>query len=481
MKTKSIAIFFWLMLPIWMAAQGIFNPEKVCRIEDGKLIFILDNRWTPEQRKQIGITYDLDSLLLTDAFSGRHIINDSGTIWQARKLDVHRTELSKVQETENPRDPEEMIFLLDDDKMKIVYEAERESVPYGINRMTRNSIMPLQKGRYRFFLPGHRDARRVYLSGSFNGWSTMETPMERSDSGWTAVLNLRPGKYSYKYILDGKWIHDPHNRQTEPDRHGGKNSIWFCYNYQFALDGHAAAKDVCLAGSFNSWNRNELKMIRINGKWRINLFLREGTHAYKFIVDGNWILDPGNKVTRPDGRGNFNSFMSLGDTLYFTLRGFAKAGKVTVAGNFNDWNPDELAMNKVTGGWELPYVLAAGTYEYKFVVDGKWIIDPDNPNTTGEGDFINSILTVKPNVTFRLLHYTSAKEVFVTGTFNNWSRKGYRMIRRNDAWVFPLRLPPGKYLYKFIIDGRYILDPDNPLWEENEYGTGNSVLWVAPQ
>jgi hypothetical protein len=22
------------------------------------------------------------------------------------------------------------------------------------------------------------------------------------------------------------------------------------------------------------------------------------------------------------------------------------------------------------------------------------------------------------------------------------------------------------------------VDPDNPLWEENEHGTGNSVLWI---
>jgi hypothetical protein len=44
----------------------------------------------------------------------------------------------------------------------------------------------------------------------------------------------------------------------------------------------------------------------------------------------------------------------------------------------------------------------------------------------------------------------------------------------------PVTLKPGKYTCKFIVDNKWINDPSNDIWEENEYGTGNSVLWIEP-
>jgi len=210
------------------------------------------------------------------------------------------------------------------------------------------------------------------------------------------------------------------------------------------------------------------------------MYLREGTHAYKFLVDNNWILDPENKVVRPDGNGNKNSFISIGDTFYFRLAGHTDAKEVTLAGDFNAWNRSELYMSKVEGGWELPYVLKPGNYQYKFLTDGKWTTDPGNPYTTGSGNFTNSFRPVKPNHLFVLEGYQDAKSVIVTGSFNGWSNTEYRMVNRSGKWTFPIWLKPGKTSYKFIVDGKWILDPANSLWDKNEYGTGNSVLWIEP-
>jgi len=52
------------------------------------------------------------------------------------------------------------------------------------------------------------------------------------------------------------------------------------------------------------------------------------------------------------------------------------------------------------------------------------------------------------------------------------------MIKENGIWKYPVHLNPGKHSYKFIVDGRWMIDPANELWEENEFGTGNSVLWI---
>jgi hypothetical protein len=54
------------------------------------------------------------------------------------------------------------------------------------------------------------------------------------------------------------------------------------------------------------------------------------------------------------------------------------------------------------------------------------------------------------------------------------------MGKVDGKWVIPLYLKPGKHTYKFLVDGKWIIDPANDLWENNQYGTGNSVLWIEP-
>jgi len=52
------------------------------------------------------------------------------------------------------------------------------------------------------------------------------------------------------------------------------------------------------------------------------------------------------------------------------------AREVLVAGSFNDWQPQRLALNPDGhSGWELDLLLAPGDYEYRFVVDGEWVDD----------------------------------------------------------------------------------------------------------
>jgi hypothetical protein len=137
-------------------------------------------------------------------------------------------------------------------------------------------------------------------------------------------------------------------------------------------------------------------------------------------------------------------------------------------------------MQKTEGGWELPYVLAAGNYEYNFIVDRQWITDPDNPFRVINGGIVNSLRVVKPNYNFVLNDYPDAKKVIVTGNFSGWSTDNYNMVKLAGKWVFPIYLKPGKYTYKFIQDGNWLEDPANDEWETNQYGTVNSVLWIEP-
>jgi hypothetical protein len=350
-------------------------------------------------------------------------------------------------------------------------------IAFGVNKFRNKNSFAIKDSVVTFFLRNNRNAGQVMLTGSFNNWSPNALSMNRTDSGWTAYVKLAPGKYWYKFIVDGNWMIDNDNQLKENDGQGNINSVFYRTNTIFTLNGFTDARKVFLAGSFNGWKPNGLSMIKTATGWMLPLYLAEGTHTYKFVVDGKWTRDENNKEKLPDGNGDFNSVIRLGKSYLFKLNGFENAKQVIVSGSFNNWKEDELYMNKTSGGWEMPYTLGAGNYEYKFIVDGKWISDPDNLlNSPSSG---NSYLIIDPNYTFRLKGFKNAKNVFLAGDFNKWDPKAYAMKKEGDDRTFPVHLSTGKHLYKFIVDDKWMNDPGNALWEQNEYGNGNSVLWIG--
>lgn len=84
------------------------------------------------------------------------------------------------------------------------------------------------------------------------------------------------------------------------------------------------------------------------------------------------------------------------------------------------------------------------------------------------------------NVTFRLRGYPEANIVVLAGSFNNWNQSKTLFAKQRDEWVCRIKLEPGKYLYKFIVDGDWMADPDNPNTEDDGNGNINSVLQVKP-
>ena len=69
------------------------------------------------------------------------------------------------------------------------------------------------------------EAERVQLVGDFNGWALESTEMESAGSLWTKVVKLAPGRYQYRYVVDGRWQSDPLNALSEPSPFGGDNSV----------------------------------------------------------------------------------------------------------------------------------------------------------------------------------------------------------------------------------------------------------------
>ena len=86
--------------------------------------------------------------------------------------------------------------------------------------------------------------------------------------------------------------------------------------------------------------------------------------------------------------------------------------------------------------------------------------------------------SLKGNTTFRLKGHPNARVVAVAGSFNEWNQSQVLCGKESDEWVCRMDLAPGKYTYKFIIDGDWIVDPANPETEDDERGNTNSVLVV---
>jgi len=85
---------------------------------------------------------------------------------------------------------------------------------------------------------------------------------------------------------------------------------------------------------------------------------------------------------------------------------------------------------------------------------------------------------VKKRVTFKLDNL-AAQEVCLTGSFNAWNPAARQLRKDNKGvWKTTMMLSKGVYEYRFIVDGVWQDDPENPEKQMNEFGSYNSVIKV---
>jgi 1,4-alpha-glucan branching enzyme len=193
------------------------------------------------------------------------------------------------------------------------------------------------------------------------------------------------------------------------------------------------------------------------------------------------------------------------------------ARQVNLAGSFNNWggtqgggrfdpNIDPMSSDE-KGVWSIYVPLPPGRYQYKFVIDQiRWEKDPNNPDIENETGYQNSLLVVSEGVKYDVpfislaaslenvgtravpkgsavefaLKAPEAKAVFVAGDFNNWTMDKDKMTKGQDGiWRIKMTIPPGKYQYKFVVDGQWKEDPENTKKIADPYGGFNSVIDVG--
>jgi hypothetical protein len=448
------------------------TPSKAYKIKDGKMLILLSKNITEPSLDSFIAQYDLYDLDLKSLKKKSFVDSLRKLGW---RMEVNNAEMCIISKPllggEDIFNPADKYVINDKNKdWSSEFPVVSSSVKYGYNRFKNKYPFRINDSVVTFYLRGNLNARRVMLSGSFVNWNPDVLSMTKTDSGWIYYVKLGPGKYWYKFIIDGSWTIDKDNEWWENDGRGNDNSVYFKTNTLLMLNGYNNAKKVYLSGSFNQWRTRELLMQKTATGWILPMYIADGTHTYRYIADGKWFEDPGNPNKFRNEFNEYNSVIRMGKPYIFKLDDYTGAKQVILFGSFNGWRTNELPMKKTAKGWELAYTLGPGNYEYSFIIDGKIA---KFAGTNGNLTFV-----IQPNYTFRLKGNSNAKSVFLGGDFNGWSPNAFPMEKVGDEWVATVHLDPGKHMYKFVVDGKWILDPGNKLWEQNEHNSGNSVVWI---
>ncbi|SHH45807.1 glucodextranase DOMON-like domain-containing protein [Thermosipho atlanticus] len=205
------------------------------------------------------------------------------------------------------------------------------------------SAVYVENGKVVFTFKEALDAKVVYLAGNFNNWNPTELAMKKEGNLWKITLELKPGTYQYKYVIEGtNWKEDPEAPGYVDDGFGGYNGIF--------------------------------SLIEKNGELEVVGAGNKKTEEKTSEIEINTAFDPGKFFIDEEG--------------FVVIRFFAKdAEYVTIAGNFNNWDMEANECYDIGDGWwEAVLELDEGAYEYKFVVNGeKWITDPNAPAYVDDG------------------------------------------------------------------------------------------------
>jgi 1,4-alpha-glucan branching enzyme len=78
------------------------------------------------------------------------------------------------------------------------------------------------------------------------------------------------------------------------------------------------------------------------------------------------------------------------------------------------------------------------------------------------------------------LFQSDAREVFLTGSFNEWNPRATPLKRDSlGNWSIELELPRGEHCYRFVVDGEWRDDPTAQQTVQNPFGGFDAVAVVV--
>ncbi|MFD2566011.1 glycogen-binding domain-containing protein [Pseudotenacibaculum haliotis] len=293
------------------------------------------------------------------------------------------------------------------------YRIEGDEIVFSFNKSD-YAIVTHEKSKAKFDFDDF-DIDKVVVSGQFNNWSRDGWKMKKlTDDSYELRKKIAHFQddftWEFKfYVNDAYWAEPSGDIANVVPAKSETGKSYYTYNLKihkgypsengnktFLLKGFSDANKVILTGSFNKWDEENFEMKKTKEGWKLTLQLRPDTYEYKFIVDGEWIHDPLNPAKVKNEYEGYNSVFSITSNITFILKGYSEAQKVILAGSFNNWNEGGIQMKKYSKGWKITLPLHRGKHHYKFIVDGRWMVDPTNSvkEYDGHGN-INSVKMVK--------------------------------------------------------------------------------------
>lgn len=360
-----------------------------------------------------------------------------------------------------------------------------------------------EDGQVTFYYQGDGSEESVYVKGSWD-WNDAEegrlNMTKGSDNLWSVTTtNLKKDtSYEYGIMVDGNWVNDSANANAEGNSKIMRNPTMDADGnvklYYYPTHGtYPTVKVEYQKEGTDTWQSAEMTRDSVNTEiLSATLDPEVGTYEYKILVDGEETEDLSAADTQtftvsdiPQEDPNAISPEVTETSVIFRYYG-PTAKSVFLAGSMNGWSDsaDPMTYNSETGYWSIEKTLAAGSYEYKFVVDGTWTTDPLNAeesngnslvNVTAAGDVKSPVIN-NSGTTF-LYQAPDAESVQLAGSMTEWQTNAVSMVKDEESgyWVVTLPLAAGDYEYKFIVNGdQWTTDPLNA-----ESANGNSAFTVT--
>lgn len=346
-------------------------------------------------------------------------------------------------------------------------------------------------------------------------WNPNDTKFDldyRGESFFVKTFDLKKGNYEYKIAYDHKWSNGEvkNNVKLNLDK---DQKVTFISNPDLgicmdSINSPECLKNLSLIGTIRTlgdkdWDVNEksFEFLNLNneGKFIYSGFFKKGNYEYKALKNYNWNEDPipegGNaKISVPEGgkyiifiadvknnriidsinnnaevakmlgfttvpaKENVTNPIVNGDgTVTFNYKNNA-ANKVYLAGSMTSWEDGKKLMKNNKGIWSLTLRMPdkGARYQYKFIVDGKHITDPNNKKIVdGNSSFTLSDFTGRKVVLAGTIQTVAGESAWTPGSdktaFKYDGNGKYSLVLKN--------VPQGSYEYKVAMGS----------WDEN-YG-----------
>lgn len=175
--------------------------------------------------------------------------------------------------------------------------------PVPIQHATAGEPFSMDLSRF-FELPDTCWTITVAPDGAYEG--TVDAATQRLT---VRIPGAQPGLHDVMLVADGSaCAHNGSRRVNHLTVAAGRRTR---HVFSFRPSGPPARAVV--AGAFNGWSQDRTVLTDPDGDgvYEAEAWLDPGTYSYKFVVDGNWIADPGNPNSAPDGFGGSNSMLVI--------------------------------------------------------------------------------------------------------------------------------------------------------------------------